>query len=146
MLATKGQNLGSVAPELEVMKQRQQDAAGGGEPAGGAAGGWQKSASGQWIGGEVGSPAARSAWQLKEEEAQRVRVRTTPPVALPLQAADSWVRGLFTWCVLLVQQDDIVSKTIGAALGGRRAVILSDDEECVLPTLCERVSPQDGMH
>jgi hypothetical protein len=32
-----------------------------------------------------------------------------------------------------VQQDDIVSKTIGAAIGGRRAVILSDDEECVLP-------------
>ena len=99
LLATKGQNLGSVAPELEVMKQRQQDAAGGGETAGGAAGGWQKSASGQWIGGEVGSPAARSAWQLKEEEAQRVRVRTTSPVALPLQAADSWVLGLFTWCV-----------------------------------------------
>lgn len=35
----------------------------------------------------------------------------------------------------LVQQDDIVSKTIGAAIGGRRAVILSDDEECVLPSL-----------
>ena len=49
-----------------------------------AAGGWQKSASGQWIGGEVGSPAARSAWQLKEEEAQRVRVRTTSSIALPL--------------------------------------------------------------
>eukprot|EP01043_Picozoa_sp_COSAG02_P060487 COSAG02_NODE_7915_length_2793_cov_5.141797_4_plen_95_part_00 len=60
------------------MKQKQQQTGSGGGEAGG--GGWQKSASGQWTsGGDAGVPEVRSKWQQKEEEAQRVRVRTTKP-------------------------------------------------------------------
>jgi hypothetical protein len=84
VLASKGQNLSTVAPELDVMKQRQAGA-GGGEAAGS---GWSKSASGQWTsGGDVGSPSVRSMWQQKEEQAQRVRVRTTQPISLSLHCS-----------------------------------------------------------
>lgn len=79
MLADKGQNLGTVAPELDMLKMRQQASTGGGEAAAGAGSGWQKSADGTWSSGGEGarSVSARSLWQQKEEEAQRARVRTT---------------------------------------------------------------------
>lgn len=79
VLASKGQNLSTVAPELDSIKKKQQASAAAGEAAGS---GWKKSASGKWTsGGELSAPSVRSIWQQKEEEAQRVRVRTTQPIS-----------------------------------------------------------------
>ena len=88
ILHGQGQSLGSVAPELEVAKQREigakqataaqaKENGGGG---GGGGGGYVKTASGWSVAGDsssasTGAASTRSMWQQKAEEQQREKVR-----------------------------------------------------------------------